>query len=69
MQNDDILLELEKRIDILPDSIDGLYKYILAKLNKSYLEEADYYFCILTAASFDGILYNLLSFAYIEKQS
>ena len=69
VRNDDILLKLEKRVDILPDSIDGLYKHMLGKLNKLYLEEAGQYFRVLAAASFDGALCNLLSFACMEKQS
>ena len=48
VRNEDTLEELKKRLDTLPDSIDGLFKRMLERLDKAYEQEACQYFFFLT---------------------
>ena len=67
-RNGDTLRELEERLDIMPESIEGLYSHMLDKLDKAYLAEAGHYFRVLASTSFNGLSCNMLSFACMEDQ-
>ena len=47
IRNEDGLCELRRRLDNTPGSIDGLFKHMLNKLDKSYQDQARHYFSIL----------------------
>ena len=63
--------ELEERLERTPETIDGLYKHMLSRLDKSYLRDAARYFHHLlmyqSTVTVFSIWPNLLGFACIEN--
>ena len=62
--------ELEERLERTPETIDGLYKHMLSRLNKAYLRDAARYFHHLLVYQSNGVPYadpSLLGFACIEE--
>ncbi|CAL8584627.1 hypothetical protein XPA_010214 [Xanthoria parietina] len=61
---------LEERLERTPETIDGLYKHMLSRLNKAYLRDAARYFHHLLVYQSNGVPYadpSLLGFACIEE--
>ena len=50
-RNGDSVGELEKRLELIPNTIQGLYEHMLGKLERNYLEEGIRYFRFLMAGS------------------
>ena len=48
-RNGDSVGELEKRLELIPNTIQGLYEHMLSKLERNYLEEGIRYFRFLMA--------------------
>ena len=44
LKNEDSLRQLEERLELLPNEIEGLYAHMLNRINKAYLKEAASYF-------------------------
>lgn len=63
--------ELEERLECTPETIDGLYKHMLSRLNKAYRRDAARYFHHLLMYQSPGMQYsialNLLGFACIDE--
>ena len=62
--------ELEERLERTPETIDGLYKHMLSRLNKAYLRDAARYFHHLLIYQSYEVSYvepSLLGFACIEE--
>ena len=67
--NEDSIQELKLRLDDTPGSIDGMFKHMLDKLDKSYREQARLYFSILwLIRELHLELCTLLHFVFMEDQ-
>lgn len=69
VRHKDTLQELNARLEATPDTIDGIYAYMLSRLNKLYLPESIKYFRYLVANQFPmgrGHL-TLLELAFAEN--
>lgn len=70
IENDDTLEMLQKRLDILPSSIEDLYHHMLTSVSDLYWSEAATYFCLLLMPRFAGCTYveplTLLDLAFMH---
>ena len=70
VRNEDSLEELERRLDIMPDTIDDLFRHMMEKMDRSYQEEARQYFylLILIQDSFQFLPCTLLHLIYTKDE-
>jgi hypothetical protein len=50
LQNWDRISDLQKRVELLPPDLENLYKHMLARIDKFYLEQASQLFQLIRAA-------------------
>lgn len=66
-RNADTIGELERRLERVPETIDGLYEHMLSRLDKAYLRDASRYFQHLLAIQGYELQPTVLDFACVEE--